>query len=512
MNRLAVAVPLGALALLGTGTAYAHGFGERYDLPIPLSFFMAGAAAAVAFSFVVIGLFVQRHPGELSYPRYNLLVRPRLGAALASRLWLTPVRVLSVVLLALVLVTALFGTNKPIENLSPTFVWIIWWVGMGYVAALLGNLWAVVNPWKITFEWGERLLGEGGDGRDGMFAYPERWSGWPAVVLFLVFAWLENVYTGASTPSKLGLLILAYSVVTWGGMAAFGKHRWLSHGEAFWVLFGLFSRFSPTEVRVPDTRVCRGCELECEPTGGGCVDCYACFERAGIEGRERELNLRPYAVGLARPGDVSTATAVFVLLTLSTVAFDGLTATSVWLDFQNAIYPTATWLGADTAGAISTMGLVLLPVVLLSVYLAFSWAIQRLSGEESGVPAVARAFVFSLVPIALAYNMAHFISLLAIQGQYIIPLASDPFGVGWDLLGTAGYRVNIALVNAKFVWFVAVVAIVLGHIASVYIAHVISMGRVADRSRALRGQYPMLLLMVFYTATSLWIIAQPIVS
>ena len=101
---------------------------------------------------------------------------------------------------------------------------------------------------------------------------------------------------------------------------------------------------------------------------------------------------------------------------------------------------------------------------------------------------------------------------MAIQGQYIIPLASDPFGVGWDLLGTAGYRVNIAVVNAKFVWYVAVAAIVLGHIASVYIAHGISVRRGGDRSLALRGQYPMLVLMVFYTATSLWIIAQPIVA
>ena len=125
---------------------------------------------------------------------------------------------------------------------------------------------------------------------------------------------------------------------------------------------------------------------------------------------------------------------------------------------------------------------------------------------------VARRFVFSLIPIALAYNMAHFLSLLVIQGQFIIPLVSDPFGFGWDLFGTADYRVNIGIINAKFVWFTSVVAIVLGHIIAVYIAHVISLRTVSNHSSALRGQYPMLLLMVSYTVTSLWIIAQPIVS
>ena len=119
--------------------------------------------------------------------------------------------------------------------------------------------------------------------------------------------------------------------------------------------------------------------------------------------------------------------------------------------------------------------------------------------------AVGKTFVFSLVPIALAYNLAHFISFLAIQGQLIIPLASDLFGTG-------DYQINIRVINAKFVWYISVAAIVLGHITSVYVAHVISVRTMASHATALRSQYPMLALMVAYTATSLWILAQPIVS
>ena len=507
-----LAILVATLVGLSISPVYAHGFGERYDLPVPLNYFLVGAAATVALSFVVIGLFVQRRTGNFSYPRYNLRRNRWLGSVLTSSALPTVIRTAAVTLVAIVVATALFGTDRPIENLSPTFVWVIWWVGMAYVAALLGNVWMVVNPWKITFEWGERLLGRRPGHREaGMFKYPQRWDVWPALVLFLVFTWLENVYSGASEPFKLGLLISLYSVITWGGMLAFGKHQWLKHGEAFSVLFGFFARFSPTEVRVTDSRLCRSCDLECDTSGEGCVDCYQCFEEA--EQNQRELNLRPYAVGLAHPTRISLATAAFVVLALATVTFDGLTATPGWVDFQNEVYSTATSIfGTNALDAIDTVGIILLPVVFLAVYLAFSWGVRELSGEVVSVQEVARAFVFSLVPIALAYNMAHFLSLLVVQGQLIVPLVSDPFGFGWDLFGTADFRLNIGIINAKIVWFTSVAAIVVGHIIAVYIAHVIAVRRAPDHASALRGQYPMLVLMISYTATSLWIIAQPIVG
>ena len=510
--KLALAAWVAALAALVARSAYAHGFGERYDLPVPLNLFLVGAGATVALSFVVIGFFVQRQSGAFVYPRFDLLGSRWSSTVLAGSVSLGVIRTASVAIFLLTVATAIVGSNIPVENLSPTLVWIIWWVGMGYISALAGNLWMLINPWKIAFQWAESLIGGGSKTTgEGMYRYPEGWDVWPALLLFLAFAWLETVYPGASEPFKLGLLILLYSLVTWAGMVVFGKHQWLRHGEAFSVLFGFFARFSPTEVRVKDPRVCRTCPGACDVAESECVDCYECFERAGPAGRE--FNLRPYAVGLASRQRVSTPTALFVILALATVTFDGLTATPGWVDFQTAVFSGASVFGSNALEAIDTTGLVLLPVVFVTVYLAFAWGIRQLSGERGiSVPEMARTFVFSLVPIALAYNLAHFISLLVIQGQFIVPLASDPFGAGWDLFGTDDFTLNIRIINAKFVWFVSVAAIVLGHIISVYIAHVISLQRMSSHAAALRSQYPMLLLMVLYTATSLWIIAQPIVS
>ena len=500
-----VALALGLLAK----PAYAHGFGQRYDLPVPLNMFLIGAGATVALSFVVIGLFVGRESTEFRYPRLNLLKVGVLGPVLSSPVFSAAIGILAVAVFALVLAVGLFGVDEPIDNLSPTFVWIIWWVGMGYVTALVGNIWVPLNPWKIAYEWAQKVL-KRDNSKPPRFEYPERLNVWPAALLFFLFAWTENVYTGASRPFSLSILIIIYSAITWAGMAAFGKHQWLRHGEAFTVLFGFFARFSPTEVRVTDRSLCRDCGVACDVSEPDCVDCYQCFERATAE--HRELNLRPFAVGLTLPRKVSTATAAFVVLALATVTFDGFQDTPTWINIQNSAIDLAESWGGNPLDTIGTIGLILVPLLFGVVYLGFSWAIRQLAGTNASVVDVARVFVFSLVPIALAYNLAHFISLLILQGQLIIPLISDPFGFDWNILGTADYRLNPNAINARVVWYISVSAIVVGHIVSVYVAHIISLREMPDHASALKSQYPMLALMVSYTATSLWIIAQPIVN
>ena len=515
---VAVLLAAAAFALLG-GTAQAHAFGQRYDLPIPLSYFLAGAAAAVALSFVVMGMFIKGGESAFRYPRLNLLATPALGRILTSRILLGTLRIASVALLLVVIAAALFGSDNPLANLSPTFIWIIWWVGMSYIAALFGNFWMLINPWKTLFEWGEwlarRIRGGHSDGRGGgLIAYPRGWDVMPALLGFFAFVWLENVYPGSVAPRYLAALALVYSLITLGGMALFGKHTWLRYGDCFSVLFGIFARFSPTEVRVIGGN-CAHCDFCASERGAGdadeCVDCYACFEAAGSgdTGARREFNLRPWAVGLMPSRRVSLIMTAFVALTLAAVTFDGLQETASWVAVQKL---GLRLFGAGGVSVADTLGVALTPALFFAAYLAFCIGVKALSGEQAPLMEVAPAYVFSLVPIALAYNMAHFLSLLLVQGQLIIPLASDPFGFGWDIFGTAGYRIDPTVISAKAAWFLSVGAIVAGHIVSVYIAHAISLRRAANRSLALRGQYPMLALMVFYTAVSLWIIAQPIVN
>ena len=159
----------------------------------------------------------------------------------------------------------------------------------------------------------------------------------------------------------------------------------------------------------------------------------------------------------------------------------------------------------------NTLGLLAFPLLFAALYRGVAGLMRRAagpSGPEAG--ALLAAFVFSLVPIALAYHFAHYLGFLLIQGQLIIPLASDPLGYGWNLFGGAGYRVNLAVTNARFIWFFALTTIVAGHIIAVYLAHWRAGEIYRTRAAALKSQLPMLALMVFYTIVSLWIVSRPI--
>ncbi|PZC48890.1 MAG: hypothetical protein C1O27_000259 [Chloroflexi bacterium] len=489
----------------------AHGFGERYDLPVPLGLYLAGAGAAVALSFVAIGVFVKAEASHGDYPRFNLL-RWRLVGLIAGPWFSVSLRVASVALLVLVIATGLYGDRSPTLNLAPTFVWVIWWVGLAYVSALVGNLWAILNPWKAIFEGVEVVAGwlTGSRRLSLDVSYPASWGVWPGVALFIVFAWIELVFPDSARPSNIAKLALAYSAITWTGMLVFGKDRWLRSGEAFSLVFGLLSRFSPTEVRMTDPKVCKKCPADCLDAEGRCVNCYHCFHEASSP--QRELNLRPYGVGLLSSRPVTPSMMVLVVALLATVSFDGVLATSTWASIQNSLFNAFPSFDGHRLTVVDTAGLVGFGAIILAVFGAFSWLMSLAGGKEHTTGVIARYFVLSLLPIALGYHLAHFLTFLLIQGQPIIPLASDPFGRGWDIFGTTDFKTNISIVGARFAWFLAVIAIVIGHVIAVYLAHVVALRAFSERKHALRSQYPMLALMVGYTVLSLWILAQPIVA
>ncbi len=483
--------------------ASAHGFGQSYDLPLPLWLYLYGASAAVLASFVPISLFAgKRKAGEDApylYPRFDLLRVGFLRTVLTSQALLLGLRLLSVGLFILVVLAGLLGRQNADANFAPTFVWIVWWVGLGFFTAFVGNVWPLVNPWKVLFEWFETLvrrLGVG-NGLELREPYPASWGVWPAVALYGVFVWVENVFPGSSTPVYVAVLTLTYSVLVWGGMAVYGKETWLRRGEVFSVFFSLLARFAPTEVRVRGQKLCRDCSDDCRAAEKDCVNCYECFARAAPE--DRELNLRPPAVGLGRFEQVPPGGVFFVIVVLAGVAFDGLLETPLWNELRRALsIPHA-------------VGLVALPLIFLAVYLGFVKLSQISGGGTGGLRRFAAAYIYSLVPIAIAYQVAHYYTLLLVQGQGIIRHVSDPFGWGWDLFGTAGYTIDPGVVDAAFVWYSQVALIVVGHVVAVYLAHLVALRLFGDSGRALRSQLPMLALMILYTVFSLWIISQPIV-
>ena len=217
---LALAVVLiGAFTLFQPNLAHAHGFGERYDLPVPLWLYLYGAGATVLVSFVVVGMFLRGRPGARGVARFNLYRLPGFRAVLENVLTLTLLRLISVATLGLLIATAFWGNPASILNFSVAFIWVAWWVGLGYVFSLVGNLWALLNPWQVIFECVAAFYARLTSGRRlGLgLRYPEELGVTPAIVLFFGFAWIENVYVHAGAPTHIGIMIVFYTVVTLGG-------------------------------------------------------------------------------------------------------------------------------------------------------------------------------------------------------------------------------------------------------------------------------------------------------
>ena len=154
-----------------------------------------------------------------------------------------------------------------------------------------------------------------------------------------------------------------------------------------------------------------------------------------------------------------------------------------------------------------TVGLLTLPVLFALVLFAVCSFMKDESPGE-----LLRLFAPTLLPIAIAYHVAHYLAYLLIAGQVVIPLASDPLGRGWNLLGSAHYQVAADIVGARFAWHTSVVVIVAAHVLAMYVAHRLALERFADRRTAQRSQHPLAALMVAYTMLSLWILAQPVVE
>jgi hypothetical protein len=472
------AVAAAAVACLVT-PAGAHGFGQRYDLPIPLSFYLVGAAAVVVVTFAVVGLFVREVPRDRTYPRVDLIATP-LTRWIASPPVAFALKLCALAAFIVTIVAGFRGDQNPYRNIAPTMVWIIGWVGFAYLSAFVGNLWAVINPWRTIFESIETIY-RGIARRPELplrLPYPAVLGVWPAFLLLLALSWIELVYPNPAVPRTIAWLALAYSILTFAGMFLFGRERWLERGEVFNLVFGTFARFAPIAIRT---------------------------------GVRRGLWLRPYGVGLLEGGPVSTSMMAFVLLLLAMVLYDGALGTPEWSSLEGAIAPHLSGLGDFRLMAIRTAGLVAFWLLFFGAYVGVG-AVMSVAAGDSSPLTMARSFALTLVPIAIGYHLAHYLTFLLIQGQYIIPLASDPFGFGWNLFGTAGYRVDIAIIDARFAWVTAVTAIVAGHVAAVYLAHVKAMQVLGARGAALRSQVPLTALMVVYTFVSLSILAEPIVE
>jgi len=479
-------------AMVAPRPVLGHAIGQVFTLPVPLALYLAGAAVAVAASFVV-SVLVVRPAGDVA--RYPLLpVADGLARPLSVALQVAGVAWWFGTILSGYLV-------DPASPLPAVLFWIGIWVGLPISAAVLGNPWPSLSPFRTAFgafEWLARRIGM--QRPDLGIPYPAAIGRWPAIVFLFAALWSELILPGRTEPALVANLLLGYTVLTLLGMLVFGRVAWLRNGELFELLLGWLGRIGPVGRRVVEPAVCDGCTEACNPAS--CVDCPECATAA--EPGERRAELRWWFTGLTEVRTVGWSDAAFIVLALSGVTFDGLKETAFWGDIAAAVFPVVlpTFGALNTILIVQTAGLLGLWLVFLAAFGIAAWLTRNLHDAGRHPPrlgAIAGTYASTLLPIAAGYLVAHYLTEL-VQGIVWLPeLLANP-------LATSAPPLDWMPVSG--VWYLSVGAIVLGHIVAVVLAH-----RIALRdspARPVLAGLPLVALMVGYTVLSLWIIAAPI--
>jgi hypothetical protein len=448
---------------LEPAVASAHGISGKAGLPVPAWLFAWAAAAVLVISFVLLSTM---------WP-VSRLQEPRESRLCGWPSFLSvPAGAIGLGLFALIIYAGYEGSPYYTSNIDPTFIYVIFWVAVPVSTVLLGNWFSAFSPWR-AFARAVRWVG----GRLNLqwrppLAYPQWLGRWPVVAGLLGFAWLELIYHDHDNPSTLASLSLAYFALMLLGMALFGIEQWTERGDAFGGYFALFGRLAALDVR------------------------------DGVLWRRRLLSGVP-SLKMER-GSVAV-----ILVVIGITTFDGASNGVVWNTLQPHVQSVFSGMGlADPAPdeIADSLGLLLAIAVVVSFYRVGVLGMHTVSRRPE-TKELSRLFAHTLVPIGFAYVLAHYFSLLIWQGQAIGYLASNPLGHGTDYFGTASWHVNYNFVGSTGIWYVQVLALVIGHVSGLALAHDRALATYRSPQLAVRSQYWMLVVMVGFTSLGLWLLS-----
>jgi len=473
------------LAALLPGTASAHALTSTpYVMPVPFWMYVYGCAATLVVSFAVLSYFWNA-PSVARGATSRERAATGASDGLQWVFWLLQVG--AVACLLLTIGAGLAGTGDPGSNINMLLFWVLFLLGFTYLTVLVGDLYGVVNPWRALVGWLERA---GFDLSRPRVRYPQAAGYWPAFVFYVVLIWIELF--ALPKPFLLSIVLGVYTVITGIGVFLFGHDTWFRRCDVFGVFFRVVAALAPVE--------------------------YA----RSSNGMSYRVRLRPPLSGARNNlGEADLSLVLFVLFMLSSTTYDGIYRTEFWVGLfwrpMLALFEPV-W-GTDLARAQSTLeswflvyqraGLLLSPFCYLAFYLiVLTWA-QAVTRATVPLRRLAVDFVYSLVPIALAYNATHYYPLLIAEGRRLPWRASDPLGLGWNLLNVSRPLVDTPELRMGTVWHTQVALILVGHVVSVYLAHMIAVNTFHTRRQVIISQLPLLFLMVALTVIGLWVLSLP---
>ena len=445
-----------------SGIASAHEISGRFEAPLPLELLFGGAGVTVAITAVMLSFTVKHGLKESERPALFTL-----SSSVVSTLCTTARGVFFVAFL-LAIVIGILGAQVQAENFATVFVWPVWLKGVAILAALIGNPWPILSPWRTLYDGLTRIEGKP---IAVLGAYPEWLGVWPALAGYLVgIGVLENLTMVPRSPSVTALLITLYTLLMLAGGIAFGP-EWFRQADTLDVLYRLFGRVAPVTAVQTD-------------------------------GDRYRIHARSPWRGCTRPVHGIAATA-FIIATVYTVSFDGFTSTP---EFQTLLFGVrdASGIGSGVSVLLYFSGFVGFLVAFLLVVRLTNWVANESSSQWN---VAVFAFAPTILPIAVAYEIAHnYPFVLGSMGRLSAAL--------WLFIGQ-GHAPTIdplAWLTVSAFWWSQVILIVAGHVIAVVAAHYVALNRYETAHTARRAHVPLVVLMVGYTVLSLWIISRPVVT
>lgn len=452
------------MSTAGATDVLAHGLGGSSDLPVPYAYAVVGAAWALTFTFALVAFAWRKPRFDPDKPGRPL---PEVITALVdARVIRTTAAGVALVVAVWAVLAGVFGPQTPNNAMLGAF-YVLLWVGLVALSLLFGPVWRALSPVRTLYLLLQRIAPA--RLRGPRLSYPESWGYRPAAVGLFAFVWMELASPNSASLPAVKLWLLVYVVVLLGGAWLCGQ-RWLARVDPFGVYSMAVSRLSP-------------------------------FRRNAVSGQIVVGNPFDHLPSLpVRPGVVA-----MLAVLLGSTAFDSYSASPTWRNFADRLSRAAHAVPPTVSSSVlRSIGLL---VFISVVALTFSLAARATGGvDREQRRALPGQMAHSLIPIVVGYIFAHYLSYLVERGQQAVFALADPFGRGWNLLGLAHLHVAYVLsMHPSVLAGIKVTCVVVGHITAVIAAHDRAL-RLLPAGHQLTGQLTMMLVMVGYTFTGLYLL------
>ncbi len=486
---------------------------------IPIWMAIVGVVAIIAISH----LFTAPRPATARRAwRLDLLRSPRLAGLIKRPAFPLIAQSLSILALLLIVSAGLFGSQR--LNIATVLTWTWWWALLIFLILGLGKAFCTICPWEGLAS----LLTAGSlRTRRKKLGFELPWpkiarNVYPALILFILLTWFELGYGVTKSPAMTAVMALIMMALAVGAAVIFERRGFCRHACLVGRISGLYALFSPLELRARSQDVCGSCtEKSCVrgnelavgcPTGlypgkleenTYCTLCTECVRACPSD--NLAINLRPPGADLFHKVRFQKDEAILAIVMLALTSFHGLTMTPIWWRLSD-LMRVNLGLGPKLIFTLLMTAMTAAPILLFWMTAAAARGLTPGAGVSTG--RIFTAFAYAVIPVALFYHLAHNGMHFFMEGQFLLPVLSDPFGLGWNLFGTArrGYA---PLLSLRTIWCLQIAFIVIGHVYGVLVSARVAHTLFKNQGDARRSLIPLLVTMILYSCFSVWLIAQP---